>query len=198
MISMGQLERKKGRRARRGSVEHSVLETLATIGDMLTIVLVRRSAALVMRRATQETTSKPEQRVRETISRLKRKGFIEFQKIGGKSYPRLTRRGRERMQHLKIGALRIERPRVWDDRWRIVIFDIRENQSGVRTKVRRLLQQLGFLQLQKSVWVHPYDCEEIITLIKTDLRIGRNILYTTAHVIEYDKPLRQHFGLATR
>src|SRR3989338_2295376 len=195
---MGQLERKKKQRAPRGSVERSVLETLATIGDMLTIVLVKRSATLLVRRAMKETTSKPEQRVRETISRLKRKGFIEFRGIRGKSYPRLTRRGREHMQRLQIGALRIERPSTWDGRWRIVIFDIRENQSGIRTRVRRLLQQLEFLQLQKSVWVHPYDCEEIIKLIKTDLHIGRNILYIIADVIEYYKPLRQHFGLSTR
>src|SRR3990167_264677 len=165
---MGQLERKKKQRAPRGSVERSVLETPATIGDMLTIVLVKRSATLLVRRAMKETTSKPEQRVRE------------------------------HMQRLQIGALRIERPSTWDGRWRIVIFDIRENKSGIRTRVRRLLQQLEFLQLQKSVWVHPYDCEEIITLIKTDLHIGRNILYIIADVIEYDKPLRQHFGLATR
>src|SRR3989338_7783435 len=70
---MGQLERKKKQRAPRGSVERSVLETLATIGDMLTIVLVKRSATLLVRRAMKETTSKPEQRVRETISRLKPK-----------------------------------------------------------------------------------------------------------------------------
>jgi len=193
---MGKLERKKGRRAPRGSIEQSVFETLTTVGDMLTITLVKRSTALLVRRALQETTSKPEQRVRETIVRMRRKGLIEFREVHGKRYPRLTKRGKEYMQRLKIGTLQIVKPRLWDRKWRIVIFDIQEKQRDLRTKIRRLLQGLGFLRLQNSVWIHPYDCEEIVALIKADAHIGRSVLYIIADVIEYDRPLRQHFGLS--
>jgi len=192
---MGELEGRTKRRAPRGSIERAILDVLAELGDMLTIALVKRSTSLLVRRAFQETTPKLEQRVYETISRMRRKRLIEFREMRGKRYPRLTKLGQEHMQRLQIGAVQIVKPRVWDGKWRIVIFDIRENQSSIRTKVRRLLQQLGFLQLQKSVWVHPYDCEELITLIKADLQIGRNILYIIADVIEYDKPLREHFDL---
>jgi len=192
---MGELEKRKKRRAPRGSIERAILDVLAELGDMLTIVLVKRSASLLVRRAFQETTPKLEQRVHETVSRMRRKRLIEFREIRGKRYPRLTKRGEEHMRHLQTGVIQIAKPRVWDGKWRIVIFDIRENQSSVRTKVRRLLQQLGFLQLQKSVWVHPYDCEELIALIKADLHVGRNILYIIADVIEYDKPLRDYFKL---
>lgn len=46
----------------------------------------------------------------------------------------------------------------WDKKWRIVMFDIPENSRGARDHIRRLLKELGFKQLQLSVWVHPLPC----------------------------------------
>lgn len=138
----------------------------------------------------------PKQRLRETMSRMKRKGWIRFEKIGSKRYPRLTARGHKQMRRVSLGTASIRKPLRWDRRWRMVIFDIEERRKSDRAKIRRLLHQLGFLRLQDSVWVHPHDCEEIIALIKTDMRIGRNVLYVIADAIEFDRPLRQHFGLS--
>ena len=75
------------------------------------------------------------------------------------------------------------------------MFDIPEKRRGVRTAVRRTLQALDFRRLQDSVWVHPHDCEDLITLLKVDFSIGKDLLYIIADTIEYDAPLRRHFGL---
>ena len=57
------------------------------------------------------------------------------------------------------------------------------------------MKEMGFLRLQDSVWVFPYDCEEVIALIKADLRIGKDVLYTIVEKIENDKPIKKHFDL---
>jgi len=45
------------------------------------------------------------------------------------------------------------------------------------------------------MWIYPYDCEDFLALLKTDFRMGRNVLYIIADRVEADKKLRQHFNL---
>ena len=75
------------------------------------------------------------------------------------------------------------------------MFDIREERKRLREKVRQTLISLGFKRLQDSVWVHPYDCEDIIMLLKSDFKIGKDLLYIIADTIENDTRLRKDFGL---
>ena len=49
--------------------------------------------------------------------------------------------------------------------------------------------------MQDSVWVYPYDCEDILTLLKTDLGVGKYILYLIVDELENDKHLREFFDL---
>lgn len=54
---------------------------------------------------------------------------------------------------------------------------------------------IGFLKLQDSVWIYPYDCEELVALLKADFRIGKDILYVIADSLENDGWIKRHFGL---
>jgi len=53
----------------------------------------------------------------------------------------------------------------------------------------------GFVRLQDSVWVYPYDCEDFTALLKADLHIGREVIYIIAESIENDGWLREQFNL---
>ena len=77
----------------------------------------------------------------------------------------------------------------------MIIFDIPEKKRVFRTAVRARLVQFGFFRLQDSVWVFPYDCEEIIAMLKTELSIGRELLYIVADAVEGDEVIRSHFSL---
>jgi len=57
------------------------------------------------------------------------------------------------------------------------------------------LSRLGFVKLQNSVWVFPYDCEELIVMMKSSLFLGKDVLYITGEKIENDMWLREIFGL---
>ena len=75
-------------------------------------------------------------------------------------------------------------------------FRIPEKKKRAREQVRQILSSAGFIRLQNSVWVFPYDCEDVIGLMKTDLGIGKNLLYMIVDQIENDRHLRIEFGLS--
>ena len=87
------------------------------------------------------------------------------------------------------------KPKKWDRRYRMVMFDIPERRNRIRKLLRFEMQEVGFLRIQDSVWVYPFDCEEFISLLKADLRIGKDVLYAVVEEIENDKWIRQHFNL---
>lgn len=132
---------------------------------------------------------------RSRISKLIQDRYLELERKNGKLYLRLTEKGERFAALMQEGALAIKKPRRWDGRWRLLIFDIPERRKGVRDNVRRTLIGLGFVRLQDSVWAYPYDCEDFITILKTDFKIGKDVLYIIADQVEYDAPLRKHFGL---
>ncbi|OHA60815.1 MAG: CRISPR-associated endonuclease Cas2 [Candidatus Vogelbacteria bacterium RIFOXYD1_FULL_51_18] len=74
----------------------------------------------------------------------------------------LTERGRERTLSFQLDTMEIPHPVRWDGLWRIVFFDIPEKFRERRDAFRNFLKQLGFIEIQKSVWVHPYPCKDQI------------------------------------
>jgi CRISPR-associated endonuclease Cas2 len=87
------------------------------------------------------------------------------------------------------------KPKRWDGHWRVVLFDIPERRRGVRNRLRLFMQEYGFVRLQDSVWIYPYDCEDLIALAKANFRIGVDVLYMIVARLERDTYLRKHFGL---
>lgn len=81
----------------------------------------------------------------------------EIEKIekDGEIYLRITSNGqKEVMREFTLFSLS---KKPWDRRWRIVLFDIEEENRGTRDLFRKKLKELGFGMLQKSVWITPHD-----------------------------------------
>lgn len=190
------MEQEVRRRARRGSIERAVVGTLL-LGGTLTVAMMAPKVLSLIRKEHIDAIfpQNPKQRLSETLSRMKRKGLVTFERRGNKNYPRLTKKGVAHAERLNIGSLSIEKPFRWDRRWRIVIFDIPQDRNALRARIRSVLQRLGFYCLQGSVWVYPYDCEEVIALLKLNQGVRREVLYIIADAIEYDRPIREYFGI---
>ena len=120
-----------------------------------------------------------------------RKGLMKF---NGKYYE-LTPLGQERLRRWEFSDFKFKIPKKWDQKWRVIIFDIPDKKKSIRDKVRRLLRSADFYLLQDSVWVYPYDCEDIIALLKTDFGIGKDLLYLIVEELENDRHLREEFSL---
>ncbi len=137
-------------------------------------------------------------RSKGVLARLKYKGEIELIERDGKKYVQLTDKG-EKILDLNREKLKLidAKLKKWDRHYRLVMFDIPEKRKHVRKLLRFEMQEVGFLRIQDSVWVYPFDCEEFISLLKADMRIGKDVLYAVVEEIENDKWIRKHFNLPT-
>lgn len=77
----------------------------------------------------------------------------------------LTKDGRQKALKYQIDEIKIKKPEKWDGKWRMVVFDIPEKKKKAREALRNKLQELGFRELQKSVLIFPYECENEIDFI---------------------------------
>lgn len=131
-----------------------------------------------------------------TFYRLRKAGCIRFQKRNHQIYISLTAEGKEKAGWLQIDALKIKRPRKWDRKWRIVIFDIAQLKKIYRELFRGKLKELGFVPLQKSVWIHPFDCRDEIELLKDFFAlIDKEVRLIVAQDIGDDDFLREIFKI---
>lgn len=84
---------------------------------------------------------------------------------------------------------------TWDGKWRVVLYDIPETKRKGRIAVLQILKKLGFWQLQRSVWVYPYDCEKQILYIASSYDIQSYITYMEVSYINQENKLLTHFSL---
>lgn len=134
--------------------------------------------------------------VYEAFRRLRRQGCINIEKKNKQIYISLTERGKKMAGWLQIDALKIKRPKKWDKRWRVVIFDIAQLKRFFREAFRGKLKELGFYPLQKSVWICPFDCQDEIQVLREFFGLSQNEMrLITAQDIGPDEHLRKSFKL---
>jgi len=100
---------------------------------------------------------------------------------------------KNKMKEFISKNLQIKKPKKWDGKWRIVIFDIPENRKIAREVLRSALKRMGFHMLQKSVFVHPYNCRREIRYITSLYNIDKEVKYLIANIIEGEQDLIKHF-----
>jgi len=74
----------------------------------------------------------PKKRMYDTFYNLKKAGHIKIRKEGKQIYISLTKKGRKKADWLQINDLKVKKPRKWDGKWRIVIFDIAQIKKFYR------------------------------------------------------------------
>lgn len=84
----------------------------------------------------------------------------------GRTKINLAHGGVKRAQKITLNEMAIPKPRRWDRKWRMVLFDIPETHRQARNALAIKLRELGFYQLQKSAWIHPFPCLIEIEFIK--------------------------------
>ena len=192
---MGIVEIGAQRKRHKGYIQQAILAMVALSGVAL-IAAMAPSAPAALAKLPSVKRAQLRARYRTALGRLAALGLITFEKKDGKSYARITDAGRKKLAfELEKKKLDLSKKHRWNGRWRVVIFDVPERRRKIRDRLRILMQELGFIRLQDSVWVFPYDCEDFITLLKAELKIGSAVLYMVVEEIENDKHLREHFGL---
>lgn len=138
----------------------------------------------------------PRRKLSSTFYRLKKQGCLEIKMRNHQIYISLTGRGRKKAGWLQIDALRIKKPKKWDGKWRLVIFDISQLKKIYREAFRGKLKKLGFYLFQKSIWIIPYDCSAEIDLLKDFFDLAdEEVRVIVAEDIGKDDRLKKFFRL---
>ena len=179
---------------KRGDVQKTILACLSIAG-ILTLAAVAPNTIQLLHYLPGVNRAKKKHYIKSSVTRLKEKGLIDFVTREHKTFARLTSKGKLRLRQYQLDEIKIKRPNHWNEKWHIVIFDIKEAKRRVRDQLRMQLARFKFYRLQQSVWISPYECEEFIFMLKTAFGLGREVIYITADKIENDKKLREVFGL---
>jgi hypothetical protein len=134
-------------------------------------------------------------RLKYCVGRLKKLKLVKVTYTDGNQIVAITEKGKIRALQYKINEMQIKRPKRWDGKWRIIIFDIPEQYKKMRDLFRRHLKQMDFYQLQKSVWVHPFACLDEIEFLRQIYHVGIQVIYIEANRLEGVEDLLSHYDL---
>ncbi|MEK7081116.1 MAG: CRISPR-associated endonuclease Cas2 [Patescibacteria group bacterium] len=194
---MGILEQEIKQKDKRKNIQKIILNTIFAVG-ILSVAMVAPNVLSVIKQL--EGSFKRKKNLKYSINnsfvRLRERELVEIVEINGKKVARITKKGESKLDFLDKHNFKLKIPKKWDGRWRIVIFDIKESRSKTRFLLRKTLSQIGFVRLQNSVWLYPYDCEDLISLLKTDFKLGKDVLYMIVEKLENDWHLRKTFNLS--
>lgn len=133
--------------------------------------------------------------LQRNLKRLKKQKMVDFDIEGDKMVVKLSKRGKERILKYSLEEMEIKRPRVWDRKWRLIIYDIPIKKKTASDDLNQMLKNLGMYRLQKSVFLCPFPCEEEIEFLREFLGISEYVWMLTVTHFENDKVFREYFGI---
>jgi len=169
-----------------------ILKTVAAVG-VIGVALVAPNALLMFKVFDKDVVRK-RYYIKNKALNLVDKGYLKFENKGGKKILRLTDKGKMELRKYEI-LDKSKRKKKWDKKWRIITYDVWENNRNKRDAFRKELKNFGFKQLQKSVWIYPHDCEEFTALLKAEKKFGDNVRYFVAEKMENDFKIKKSFNL---
>lgn len=135
-------------------------------------------------------------KIKNSFYSLRRRKFIKIVKDkNGKIKVKLTNKGEKRVREFIIDELKINKPKNWDRKWRVLIFDIPVKMNSAREALRKKIKDLGFYQFQGSVWFYPYPCEDEILAMAEFFNASEYIEIMTVERVLHEKELKKYFKL---
>jgi len=187
---------------KRGEAVKSILKILLAAG-LITVACAspRFSGTLMSRMLDSEKrknglNGKARKKYYNAFYYLKRNKLLDIEYRGNQMYFSLTEEGKKKAGRYKIDDLEIKKQKKWDKKWRVLIFDIQDIHKAKREALRGKLKELGLFQLQKSVWVCPYEFKKEMSILRDFFGLNTSEMKViVASEIEDDEFIRKFFGL---
>ncbi len=166
-------------------ITKAILITLGT-GAVITLAIAFPGAGYVYKAFKKEQweEAKRRGRLRSTIKRLEKQKLVSWGEKDGEVRLTLTEKGQKKILQYKIDDIEIKKPNKWDGWWRIVIFDVPEQDRIARNMFREKLKDLNFYQLQESVFIYPHECKNEVDFLKHTLGVAPYVHFIKAKEIE--------------
>lgn len=174
-----------------------ILELLGA-GVVLSMALLAPGAVGIFAKKTLQLQRIPRSVRSRALYDMRRQGLISTSRGRDNAWLVLTKKGRLRLKKYKLEELVVAKPRIWDGYWRIVFFDVPNKPPSLnraRDVFRGMLKRLGLARIQKSVWVHPFPCEDEVTYVAEVFRLQPYVRIALAKNISGEELLRRKFNL---
>jgi len=149
----------------------------------------------ILKETAKEWRKIDEKKLREEIRKLYQNKWIEKKENPDGSYTiSLATKGKLKALTYHFLEMKIER-KNWDDKWRIVVFDIPEEKKEAREFFRKKLKELEFYQFQESVFIFPFPCEKEIKFLREIFEVPDEVKIILAQKVENEDDLREMYGL---
>ena len=134
-----------------------------------------------------------QRRVRTSVFRLAEKGILQSRQLGRRSFYSLTETG---FRQFSTAARRIyhHHEQHWDGEWRLVFTHLNTLDEGLRERLQKELQWLGFSRLSRGVYGHPTVSLEQVRLVTEELGVTPAVTMMRGRIEDTD-PVRSSVDL---
>ncbi|MBI2017989.1 hypothetical protein HYS92_02975 [Candidatus Daviesbacteria bacterium] len=132
--------------------------------------------------------------LKRNLRRLKQQKVVEIINENGQDLIKLTQKGHTKYLRFKLEELSLK-GRSWDGKWRLVMYDISKLRKSAQENFRRILKQINFFPLQKSVYLTPYKCQDEIEYLREYFNLGEEVLLLEISKLENEEYYKQYFGI---
>jgi len=177
-------------------------DTLLTIAAAGVIVLAASTSPYFLHRVVKayfrDQNKKLQQARARKLRELEKRKLVSFKEFDdGSVRIELTNRGKTLVRRYNLEKMRLTKPKRWDGKWRVVIYDIPLRKKQASNAFRDKLKELGLFRLQKSIWLSPYECLEEIEFLATvfEIEMDRHIYYFLTQKVPCEKEVKKFFSL---
>jgi len=176
-----------------------IITVIAQAGFMITLaVFAPNAAGHILKLLGWMPDYKNRKKVGRAVESLKKRGLVNFRTINGKTSIYLTEQGKEYYKKSSIESIQLPKSKIWDHVWTLITFDIPETEGINRRHFYRTLLILGMHNLEKSVFVYPYECRREVEEIAEAFLVSKYVRYIRAGYIQNDTYARKFFNLLPR
>ena len=177
------------------SISRAILDILLDIGESLPLF---ESPYQHIRRLHREATGAPGPamwRYNRAIRYLNYRKLLKIATEGDRTFLKLTKKGKLNGLLQRVAEAGKGKPKKWDEKWRLITWDIPESSHLQRNHLRRFVKNLGFHQLQKSVFIRPHEIPGDAVTYLEESGLIKFIRFMRVDRMDNDKVLQRKFGL---
>lgn len=175
-------------------LKQKILLTLLT-GLAVGLTYSPKRHVQILQDATRQWQKINKLQLKKEIQALYRSKLVDLKEnTDGTFSMTITDRGKIKVLKYHFDKMKIAE-KNWDGKWRLVVFDVPERFRKGRDALRAKIKKLGFHELQKSVFVFPYHCQDEIDFLIEFFNIRPYVRYGVLESIDNDQHLRKIFAL---
>ena len=176
-----------------GELAKQILFCFVATGVIITIIALPGTAHIIKLFKPKNTAER--NRIQKAYKRAEKQKLVRLYIKNGKEVVELTEKGKRKVYEYKLDDLHIKKPKKWDKKWRIVIFDIPETRRKDRRRFHWKLSDMGFRSIQKSTFITPYPSKDEIEFIIHFYGLEKYVLFHEAVNVTNEDKLKKMFSI---